>query len=417
MPLNWVLELVWDSLRNLVRHKLRSALTLLGVIFGVASVITMMAIGEGAQRSVLKEIEGLGLRNIIVESTKPPDVSSAAQSESSKNSRFLSYGITRKDVIQMRAALPGTAITSSHMVKEKVYYGRRRLDVETLGVFPDYFGFFDSRIVQGRGITDVDEDNANNVAVLTEQGAGSTAAVGGILGQNIRIGRRYFEVVGIMALTTRRGTGLVLIPRHTAEKTFGITTVKRESGRQEFTSTEVGQVIVRANDEEAVPAVAQLVQSTLERNHVNADYQVTVPLDILKSKQRTQRILNLVLITIASISLLVGGIGIMNIMLAIVVERIPEIGIRRAIGARRIDVFLQFLSETMTLSVLGGIVGCTLGFLMVPIASRWTGWTGIITPTAVLMSLAVSLAVGLVFGTAPAMRASRLHPVEALRYE
>ena len=144
---------------------------------------------------------------------------------------------------------------------------------------------------------------------------------------------------------------------------------------------------------------------------------MTVPLDILKSKQRTQRILNLVLITIASISLLVGGIGIMNIMLAIVVERIPEIGIRRAIGARRIDVFLQFLSETMTLSVLGGIVGCTLGFLMVPIASRWTGWTGIITPTAVLMSLAVSLAVGLVFGTAPAMRASRLHPVEALRYE
>ena len=180
---------------------------------------------------------------------------------------------------------------------------------------------------------------------------------------------------------------------------------------------EVGQVVLRAEDEEDVPRIAQVVKRTLEANHDNLDYEAVVPLDILRSKQRTQRVFNFVLITIAAISLLVGGIGIMNIMLAVVMERIREIGIRRAVGAGQRDIFLQVLTETVTLSGLGGILGCVLGVCAVPVASGWTGWPGIITPYAIILALFVSFVVGLVFGTAPAMRAARLSPVDALRHE
>ena len=185
----------------------------------------------------------------------------------------------------------------------------------------------------------------------------------------------------------------------------------------EFTRSDLGQIILRVASEDQVPAAATLVRRNLEMNHPQGDFKLTVPLEILSTKQRTQRILNLVLIAIAAISLVVGGIGIMNIMLAVVTERIPEIGIRRAIGATREDILYQFLAETVTLSSIGGVLGCLCGFILVPLASKFTGWPGVITPGAVIASLAVSWLVGLVFGMAPAIRASRMDPVEALRYE
>jgi putative ABC transport system permease protein len=190
-----------------------------------------------------------------------------------------------------------------------------------------------------------------------------------------------------------------------------------EAGSYEGSQVELGQAIIHLPDEDQVPGAAEIVRRTLSMNHRNADYALTVPLDLLASKQKTQRILNLVLMVIAGISLLVGGIGIMNIMLAIVAERIPEIGVRRAIGASQRDILLQFLVETVVLSTVGGLMGCALGFVAVPLASVWTGWTGVMTPGAVLISLAVAWLVGVVFGIAPAIRAARLDPVECLRYQ
>jgi putative ABC transport system permease protein len=193
--------------------------------------------------------------------------------------------------------------------------------------------------------------------------------------------------------------------------------VKREAGSVEFSDVEIGQIVARAPEEDAVPGFAAAVKRTLAASHPDLDYRMTVPLEILQTKQRTQRILNLVLIAIAAISLLIGGIGIMNIMLAVVTERIPEIGLRRAVGASQRDIRRQFLTETVTLSTVGGLLGCLVGLISVPLASRWTGWPGVITPWAVLLSLAVSWCVGLVFGLAPALRASRMDPVDALRHQ
>jgi len=412
----WLLELFRDSLRNLVRHKLRSALTLLGVIFGVASVITMLAIGEGAQRTVLAEIEGLGLKNIIVESVRPPDVSSSTES-SSGGSGLLRYGVTQRDVAQIRGALPHLPLTLVKDVKDRVYCGSRRLNVETRGVTPEYFDYFESSLIHGQPLSSFHEREAMPVAVLTEEAAAQLPGIGGAVGKTLKIGPKHFRVIGVVSITTRGNKALVFIPSRTAESQFGDTSIKQEAGRMEFTRNEVGQVVMLAGSESEVPGVAAAVKRIFTKNHVDADYQITVPLDILKSRQRTQQIFNFVLIAIACISLLVGGIGIMNIMLAIVVERIREIGIRRAIGARRFDIFMQFLSEALTMSVLGGILGCLLGIGMCPVATAWTGWPAIINLRAILLSFAVSFSVGVIFGTAPALHAARLDPVEALRYE
>ncbi len=412
----WLLELFRDSLRNLVRHKLRSALTLLGVIFGVASVITMLAIGEGAQRTVLSEIEGLGLKNIIVESVKPPDVSSSTENSSSGQG-LLRYGVTHRDVTQIRGALPDVPLTLVKDVKDKVYCGSRRLNVETRGVHPEYFDYFESSLIEGQPLSLLHERDGMPVAVLTKDAAAQMPGIGSVVGKTLKIGAKYFEVIGVMSITTRGNKAIVFVPASASASLFGDTSIKQEAGRMEFTRNEVGQVVMLAKSETAVPGVAAVVKRILSQNHRDADYQMTVPLDILKSRQRTQQIFNFVLIAIACISLLVGGIGIMNIMLAIVVERIREIGIRRAIGARRFDIFMQFLSEALTMSVLGGILGCMLGIGMCPVATAWTGWPAIINLRAILLSFAVSFSVGVIFGTAPALHAARLDPVEALRYE
>jgi putative ABC transport system permease protein len=413
-----ILEFMTSGARNLLRHKLRSLLTLLGVFFGVAAVITMLGIGEGAQRSVLQEISGLGLRNIIAESIQPtkPVESSASQS-GRRGLRLLTFGLTHRDVRQLQSLLPQTESTITHMISSRVYLNGVRIDARAMGVLPDYFSFFHAAVTAGRGLTEADEDQGHRVAVVSEDLAHLYHPPGSLGARPIRIGHVYYEVVGVVRQAAQGGDARVYVPYRTARTTYGTTSIRREAGSVEFTKSELGQIILRLPTEEEVPAAAALVRRNLEVNHPQGDFRLTVPLEILSAKQRTQRILNLVLIAIAAISLVVGGIGIMNIMLAVVTERIPEIGIRRAIGATRQDILYQFLAETVTLSSIGGVLGCLCGFILVPLASRFTGWEGVITPGAVIASLAVSWLVGLVFGMAPAIRASRMDPVEALRYE
>ncbi|NQT94723.1 MAG: ABC transporter permease [Lentisphaerae bacterium] len=415
MSFPWIVELMRDGLRNLLRYKLRTLLTLLGVTCGVAAVITMLAIGTGGQRTVLREISALGLRNIILDSVQPP--ASSVQSSSSGGRRMLLYGVTEKDVRQIRSLCPEATISVAHLVRKKVYAGSKRLDARILGVSSDYFNLFDTRVLRGRLITTVDNIGGRSVAVVSEAVANAMARAGRLSVGPLSIGNRSFDVVGTVETGVRSDPNLIFLPYRTARNGFGTQTMQMEQGGMEFTRNEIGQVVVRSSRESQVPRTAAIIQSVIESNHTQPDVVTFVPMDLLRSKQRTQRILNLVLISIAAISLVVGGIGIMNIMLAIVTERIPEIGLRRAVGARKSDIMLQFLAETVTLSTLGGLIGCLVGMLTVPIASTWTGWPGVITMRAVVLSLSVSWVVGLVFGITPAIRAARMDPVTALRHE
>ncbi len=415
----WAMELARDGIRNLRRHKLRSTLTLLGVVFGVGAVVTMLAIGEGAQRTVLREIEGLGLNNIILDSVQPPEAARDTSSSSSnrRGMSLFSYGLTERDTARIEALIPTASVAVGHLVKQKVFQGSTRLDARVLGVRPDYFSLFRTEVIAGHQLSDIADINGQPVAVLTEPAAVALGGVGAVMGRTIRIGWDYFEVIGVIRMPSRLAAAGVFIPFRTAQRLFGTTSVKRESGSLEFTRTEVGQIVIRMPDalfiEDASKAIAHLIRET----HETSDVSTMVPLDLLQSKQRTQRVLNMVLIAIAAISLLVGGIGIMNIMLAVVTERIPEIGVRRAIGASQRDIMWQFLAETVVLSSVGGLIGVLLGAAMVPVASQFTGWPGVFTPGAVIVALVVSWLVGVVFGLAPAVQAARLKPVECLRYE
>ena len=410
----WFTEMIVDSVRSLWRHKLRSTLTLLGVVIGVGAVITVMAMGEGARRSVLREIEGMGLGNIIVESVKPSEVRRSTGSAGA----MLRYGLTERDLDQIRAALPAAAVTVAHALNQKVFNGSERLEMTALGVSADYFTFFRTEPLAGKLLADINNTQGHRVAVLSESAAKKVTCVGGAVGHMIHIGPHAFEVIGVVRIPTHRNVPMAFVPYHTARQLYGTITVRQEAGSFEMSQNQVGQAVIQVQDEAKVPAASQVVERTVKRNHGTAgDVLMTVPLDMLKSKQKTQRILNLVLLLIAAISLVVGGIGIMNIMLAIVTERVPEIGIRRALGASQKDITRQFLMETVVLSTLGGLLGCGLGFLLVPLLSHWTEWNGVITPPAVVLSLGVSWVVGVVFGIAPALRAARLNPVACLKRE
>ncbi|NQU39763.1 MAG: ABC transporter permease [Lentisphaerae bacterium] len=416
MDMLWPVELVGDGLRNLVRHKLRTALTMLGVLCGVAAVIAMLAIGEGAQRTVLQEISALGLRNVILTSVQPPD--GAAEAPSPRHGlQMFRYGLTEADVNMIRGVCPSSKLSVAHLVKDKVYAHGKRVDAQVLGVDAAYFQLFSTRLLRGRLLSTLDESQRHQVVVVSRRVDADLRRSGVVDDGFIRIGWQHFRLVGVVDLKIPGGDRFIFMPYHVARSRFGTTTVQSEAGSIKSTRTEVGQVVIQVATEREVPGTAMLVERILETHHKVSDVSLSVPLDLLRSKQHTQRILSLVLVSIAAISLLVGGIGIMNIMLAIVTERIPEIGLRRALGARRRDIMIQFMIETVTLSSVGGILGCIVGAAAVPIASHWLEWRGIVTAQSIILALVVSWVVGVVFGLAPAARAARMDPVTALRHE
>jgi putative ABC transport system permease protein len=413
------LDFFQEGLRNLLRHKMRSALTLLGVIFGIAAVVAMQGIAAGAQATVLKQIAGLGLRNVIVDSVQPTQQSAnpAAASRSSRRMR-LNFGITYRDADQLRAALPQADVAQVHRLTQRVYVEGRRAQAVAAGVEPLYFELMNTSVVEGHLLTQAHEWTQANVAVINEAFAQATPGLERQpIGRVLKLGRRYFEVIGVVRVPAHLEERRIYIPYETARREFGNAQVSSDTGTFNYSRSDLGQLVLRLPQETEVEGAQSVVESLLERNHPGTDdWSVRVPLRELRNKQETQRIFNLVLITIAAISLLVGGIGIMNIMLASVSERIPEIGIRRAVGATRRDVLAQFLVETATLTAMGGLLGSLLGVVSVPIAARFTGWPGLVTPSSILVALVVSVGVGLVFGMAPAWRASRLDPGVALRH-
>jgi putative ABC transport system permease protein len=409
---------------SLLLHKLRSALTTLGVLFGVSSVIAMLAIGEGASAEAQEQIRRLGSQNVILRSVKPPDEPSSGK----ETTRVSSYGLRDADLLRVRETFP--AVRRAVPVRElqqEVRLGAHALNPRVLATLPDYLEVTGRVIDEGRFFTEQDNKNVSNVCVLGYELARYLVPFETAVGKNIKIGEDYFACIGILLprvplgsdqpLPTADVTSEVFIPLETGRKWFGDMQVKIRSGSRDMEEVQLHEIVVDVDSAERVPLVAAAAREMLGREHKQKDYEVVVPLELLLRAQETKRIFNIVLGSIAGISLLVGGIGIMNVMLATVTERTREIGIRRALGAKRRHIVAQFLVETVVLSVGGGILGILLG-LSIPLAvEHFAKMRTIVTPSAPLIAFAISAATGIIFGLYPAWRAATMDPVEALRHE
>lgn len=421
-----LIEIAALALRNLRGYALRSLLTTLGVVFGIASVVTMMALGRGAEEEILREIDQLGITNVILNSVKPPEDRSA----NSERSWTLEYGLTFADHDQIVETVPGILRTIPvHTYTESAWEGSRKEDVLVLGITPQYFEATKTEIAKGRGITADDEHEHRPVAVVRQQLLRALGNYGEPLGHKLRVGEQVYEVVGIVkdeefqglmrkALSaTERRDNEIYVPYSTVLTRIGTRSVSRASGSFQSTNIELNQIVVEVDAQANVMPVAHMLRTLLEKLHENRDYELVVPLELLEQRRKYQRVFNIALLLIAGISLLVGGIGIANIMLATVTERTREIGVRRAIGGKRHHILVQFLMETVMLSATGGVLGVLAGLGGVRLMEWYTGWEAKFTPDVALWALLVSCMVGVLSGLFPAWRASRLDPIQALRYE
>ena len=417
------------GLRSLWLHRLRSLLTVLGIVFGVCSVIAMLAIGEGASFEAQEQIKNLGSQNIILRSVKPPEEQKV--SEKANQSYILQYGITYPDVKRIRSTIPGmTIVLPARIMREYVWNISRRVDSEVVGTVPWYPEMRNHRLASGRFFTDADMDAKSSVCVLGAEMVQALFPLESPLGKHVRVGGDYYQVIGVMEpraasktdetgseSTTKGIAQRMFIPLETAKLRYGEVLARRRTGSFEAERIQLHEVTVKVHSLEDVTGVAGAIKTVLERNHKKRDYEVVVPLELLKRAERTKQIFNIVLGSIAAISLLVGGIGIMNIMLASVTERTREIGIRRALGARRHDIITQFLVETVLLAGAGGLMGVLLGVAIPFVVSHTAGMRTIITFWSPLLAFTISALVGVVFGLYPAFRAASMDPVEALRHE
>jgi putative ABC transport system permease protein len=410
------------GIKNLHLHKLRSFLTMLGVVFGVGSVIAMLAVGEGASKEALDQIRKLGSHNIIISSEKPTE----EQAAQNVRVRMSIYGLLYEDQKRIAQSLPTVRRTVPvKLVQKEGRLGQRTLDLRVVGTTPDWFDLVRRPLVAGRALAPADNLDHANVAVLTEHGARRLLAAEATIGQTLRIGGNYFEVVGIVRSDSGSAGGMqtpdqdvdVYIPLSVARERYGDIFSQQQAGTRIREQVELHQLIVEVDELEHVESTAHAVERMLSRFHRKKDYRVSVPLALLRQAEATKRTFNIVLGSIAGISLLVGGIGIMNIMLASVTERTREIGIRRAIGAKRRQIVAQFLIETVVLSMTGGIIGIGMGMFIPWLVTRVAGMPTVVSAFSLVLSMGISMAVGLVFGIYPAFRAANLDPIEALRHE
>jgi ABC-type lipoprotein export system ATPase subunit/ABC-type antimicrobial peptide transport system permease subunit len=416
--------------KSLLLHKLRSVLTMLGIIFGVCSVIAMLAIGEGASYKAQEEIKKMGSANIIIRAVKPPEDSKSTASTSGRGS-VIEYGLTYKDASRIQATIPGIRhVLPMRLIRENVRFFRNEVPGQIIGTHPIYKEISNVDNVRGRFITDVDDLHQNNICAISSGLANRLFPYQDPLDQELKIGAHYYQVVGLVRETStddkrpQSGDTIgqpldnnVYIPLSTARSRFGETLIRRSAGSQEQERVQLHQITVQFIDTASVETAVPQIEALLNKFHTKRDFELIVPLQLLRQAEETKRIFNIVLGSIAAISLLVGGIGIMNIMLATVTERTREIGVRRALGAKQRDITSQFLVEAMVLAIGGGLIGVALGVLTPFIVSQLTLMPTIVTPLSVLLAFSTSGAVGIIFGWYPASRAASLDPIEALRHE
>jgi len=411
------------GVENLLLHKLRSFLTMLGVVFGVGSVVAMLSVGEGASKEALEQIRKVGSNNIIITSMK--SVEEETETNQRRGPRISIYGLTYKDHERIAQTFPAIKQTVPvKLIREEAHLGERSMEIRVVGTTPAWFTIVRRPLLAGRTLSPSDFEGHSAVAVLTEHGARKLLATKNTIGENVRIGGNNFMIIGIIKSEGGKAADLQLpdqevdayIPMNIAKIYYGDIT-RSSTDSSEMKQVELDQVILEVEDLEDVESVAKGIEVMLERFHAKKDYAMSVPLALLKQAEATKRTFNIVLGSIACISLLVGGIGIMNIMLASVTERTREIGIRRAIGAKRKQIITQFLIETVVLSTLGGIVGLGLGIFIPLVITLTAGMPTVVTPMSVMLPLFISIAIGIVFGLYPAARAAEVDPIIALRHE
>ncbi|MGD9856160.1 MAG: ABC transporter permease [Planctomycetaceae bacterium] len=451
MSLSRFLRTLQLALKSVMLHKLRSGLTMLGIVFGVFSVIAMLAIGEGASTQAQKQVLELGATNIIVRSIKPPDDTSTSSGASTS---VIRYGLTRKDYEILSETIPTiVGIVPVRELTQEVRNRRYTLNSTVVGTTPEYVEMNHLKMAQGRFLSDKDILQRSNVVVLAFETAQILFPFENPIGRPVQISNRAYRVIGVtQQRTASAGIGGslsgkdynkdVYMPLETLQARLNTNDLFMRQSQGTFSAVSVvfDQITLKIDDSLDVIPTAEVVRESVANTHgAKKDYDVIVPLELLKQADQIRKIFNIVLGSIAAISLIVGGIGIMNIMLATVTERTREIGIRRALGARRRDIIQQFLTETIVLSGTGGLIGISMG-LLTPIAFTGIQWfvssyvidqaaggsdmgrlfSGMEPEVAVWslpLAFGVSVAIGVIFGTYPARAAARLDPIEALRHE
>ncbi|MHC5038162.1 MAG: ABC transporter permease [Planctomycetota bacterium] len=419
----YLLETFGTALKNLNRYKLRTLLTTAGIIFGIGAVVSMMSVGAGARASILAQIYKMGITNIIVNTVKPPEEKKATGQEQSYTNV---YGLTFREADYLRTTLHrARMVLKVHRARKKIYCWNRIIDTKILGVEPEYFDALNIEIDAGRALKAPDCQNGRRVCVVGPGIIRETLYMGDPMKLSLRVGSDVFNVVGVTREEEQPSLGqisegeslLVYIPFDTSVKRFGTYASTSRAGSRESSKVELERIVVSCWNVDQVIDTASVVSAVLKRFHEKRDYEIIVPLKQLQQVKKTQQIFRVVMVLIASISLLVGGIGIANIMFATVTERTREIGIRRALGARRRDILIQFLCETVLIALGGGLFGSAFGVLGVHLISKLTGWEASIQLNAMVLALVISCLVGIISGLAPARRAAHFDPVASLRHE
>ncbi|MCP3918332.1 MAG: FtsX-like permease family protein [bacterium] len=419
-------EVLVLGLKNLLRNKLRSFLTMLGMIFGVGSVIAMLSVGAGARHEILTRIQELGVRNIILNSVKPPE---EVKPDSSEQTWRVSFGLTFEDAEAIDATVPAVdRILRVNRIKKRAWYGSKRLETSVLGVEPEYLRMFNLEVGAGRPFNETDARDRAKVCLVRRGLIRQLETIEDPVGMWLLIGDFSFQIIGVLAdeqfrSHTRKALAIdgraqeVYIPYSTSMRTFGTITHIERSGSSEYSQTDLDQIVVTTKESDDVFPTARVLDALLTHHHDRRDFEIVVPMELMRQRENTQKVFSIVMILIASISLLVGGIGIANIMLATITERTKEIGIRRACGARRRDIVVQFLTETTAIAAIGGLFGCLFGIAGTLGIVEFTQWKALIAPHYVGISLVISCTVGILFGIFPARRAALMDPITALRRE
>jgi putative ABC transport system permease protein len=439
------------AIESILANQMRSILTALGIIFGVAAVITMLAIGKGAQQEILEQIKMVGVNNIIVTPIiESGNGENGEDSGGETQKKKFSPGLTLEDVEAIQKVIPTVNTASPEITLNSfVIKEGKRASAKLLGVSTSYFEIFNLPIEEGTFFNEYQEENGIPVCVIGANIRNKFFSKENPIGKYIKFDKVWLKVIGVLekndvSLTRFENIGVnvmndnIYVPVKTmlmryqnralvGSRIKASTNVFRRgpmiaafgsSGDSESNYNQLDRIIVQVNESnELSPSTDLLARLLLRRHEEVKDFEITVPELLLKQEQRTKDIFNIVLGAIASISLLVGGIGIMNIMFASVMERIKEIGTRLAIGAQKRDIVVQFLAEAVLISVIGGVLGVIIGITASWLVNRFADIATIVTPISVIISFAVSASVGVIFGYSPAKRASERDPIESLRYE
>jgi len=443
------------AVESILSNKLKSILTALGIIFGVAAVISMLAIGKGAQQEILDQIKMVGVNNILISPIVQEKESGDEESERQLNK--FSRGLTLLDVDAIRSTIPAVQRISPEIsFNSTIVLSGMRYTAKLVGVSNDYFELYNLPLAQGMFFNDYQEEYGIQVCIIGANIRAKFFSQVDPIGQYLKFDNVWLKVIGVLEKTNVSLTGFeekgvnvyndnVYIPiqtmllryqnralvntklatQATSMQIFGggghntrVVVSSSDAAVSETNYNQLDKIVVQVSETEQLTPTTEVLSRMMLRRHSNVkDFEITVPELLLKQQQRTKDIFNIVLGAIASISLIVGGIGIMNIMFASVMERIKEIGTRMAIGAKKKDIVVQFLSEAVLISVTGGFIGIFLGIILAVAIQKIAGITTIVSLFSVVIAFGVSAAVGVIFGYSPAKRASERDPIESLRYE